>query len=287
MFGYVRYDMPNLYIKDLVLYQSLYCGLCKGIGKACGQAARLGLSYDVAFLSALLHNMTGTDVKIEKQNCFEHTVKKRPIAAVDPLTEELAALNTVLVYYKLTDDIKDGGRGSRRLWFQSGFRRARKKYPKLVALVENYMLEQERTERAKLASCDMAADPTANMMQALSDHFMGERATAYTRNLFYGLGKWVYLIDALDDYDKDLKKKQYNPFVLAYGAASREALMRENGEEVRFMFDTLFYSLRENLAEIKFSFNRDLTDNVILRGLPAETARVMRGERSQKFKLKL
>ena len=70
MFGYVRYDMPNLYIKDLVLYQSLYCGLCKGIGKACGQAARLGLSYDVAFLSALLHNMTGTDVKIEKQNCF-------------------------------------------------------------------------------------------------------------------------------------------------------------------------------------------------------------------------
>ena len=287
MFGYVRYDMPNLYIKDLMLYQSIYCGLCKGIGKCCGQAARMGLSYDVAFLSALLHNMTGTDIKIERQNCFEHAIRKRPIAVVDPLTEELAALNTVLVYYKLTDDKRDGGKGGRRLWFKKGFVRARKKYPELVSLVENYMIEQEKTEKQKTASCDMAAEPTASMMRALSDHFMGEKATTYSANLFYGLGKWVYLIDALDDYDKDVKKKQYNPFVLAYGENSREALMKEKGDEVRFLFDTLFYSLRENLELIEFPFNRDLTDNVILRGLPEETARVMRGERpTPKLRLK-
>ena len=34
MFGYVRYDLPNLYIKDMMLYKAMYCGLCKGIAQS-------------------------------------------------------------------------------------------------------------------------------------------------------------------------------------------------------------------------------------------------------------
>ena len=288
MFGYVRYDLPNLFIKDLMLYKALYCGLCKGIGKSCGQAARVGLTYDMTFLSALLHNLTGTDVRVEMQNCFEHTIRKRPIAAVDPLTEELGALNTVLAYYKLTDDVTDGGKGrGRRLWFKKGFRRAKKRYPEMTSLVERYMASQAKTEREKTASPDVAAEPTAMMLKELSGHFLKEKATEHTAELFYGLGKWVYLIDALDDYNTDRKKGTYNPFVLAYPHKDRKELMEKDGAEIAFLFDTLFYSLREHLGQITFSFNRDLTDNVILRGLPAETARVMRGEKRGKMQNKI
>ncbi len=288
MFGYVRYDFPNLHIKDFMLYKAMYCGLCKCIGRACGQRARIGLTYDMTFLSALLHNIAGVDVTIEQQNCFEHAIKKRPIAAPDAMTEELGALNTVLAYYKLTDDIEDGGKGrGRRLWFKKGFKRARKRYPALVGIVDAYMKEQAKAEREKTASPDIAADPTACMMRRLSEHFLGEKSTNATAELFYGLGKWVYLIDALDDYDKDIKGKGYNPFVLAYGRASRAELMEKDGKEIAFLFDTLFYSLRENLAQIAFFFNRDLTDNVILRGLPLETERVMKGEERKKMQEKL
>ncbi len=288
MFGYVRYDLPNLYIKDLMLYKAMYCGLCKSIGEACGQMARVGLTYDVTFLSVLLHNMTGTDIKVEKQNCFEHAIRKRPIAVVDELTKELGALNTMLAYYKLTDDIEDGDKGrGRRIWFQKGFKRAKKRYPELAQIVDTYLREQAQAEKNKTASPDMAADPTANMLQDLSDHFLKERASEATRGLFYGLGKWVYLIDALDDYDKDKKKGSYNPFVCAYGQESKKRLMEQNGEEIAFLFDTLFYSLRENLSGVTFSFNRDLTDNVILRGLPNETMRVMKGEKGKKMQSKI
>ncbi len=288
MFGYVRYDLPNLCVKDLMLYKALYCGLCKSIAKACGQTARVGLSYDVTFLSALLHNLAGIDVKVEKQNCFEHTIKKRPIALPDELTEELGALNTVLLYYKLTDDISDGDRGrGKRLWFRRGFLRAKKKYPALVTLVETFSKEQAETERTKTPSLDRAADPTACMMQRLSRHFLKERAGEGTDELFYALGKWVYLIDALDDYDKDKKKGSYNPFVLAYGAENKRTLIKENGGEIGFVFDTLFYSLREGLGGCKFSFNRDLTDNVILLGIPAETKRVMEGMPPAKMEVKV
>lgn len=278
MLGYVKYDLPNLCVKDFLLYKAMYCGLCKGISKSCGQRARMGLTYDVTFLSVLLHNILGVDIKIEKQGCVGH-VKKRSIALTDELTEELGALNTILVYYKLTDDIADGGKGrGKRILFKKGFKRAKRKYPALVKLVGDYMTEQEKTEKSGATSPEMAADPSACMMQALSEYFLKEKSSTATRSLFYEFGKWVYLIDALDDYDKDKKKKEYNPFVLTYGCDSRKELMEQRGEEISFLFDTSFYAMRESLEQIPFSFNRDLSDNVILRGLPLETARVMRGE---------
>ena len=279
MFGYVRYDLPSLQIKDFLLYKALYCGLCKSIGAACGQRARLGLTYDVTFLSALLHNMTGTDVVISRQNCFEHTVRKRPIAAVDELTKQLGALNTVLVYYKFDDDVSDGGGGKlKRAWFKKGYRRAKKAYPELVALADAYARGQAAVEERRPPSPDEAAEPTANLMKCLCALFLKEKNSPAAEELFYAVGKWVYLIDALDDFDKDAEKGRYNPFVLAYGCKTRAELMERSGQDISFLFDTLFFSMREGLSGVKFCFNRDLTDNVILRGIPLETMRVMKGE---------
>ena len=116
------------------------------------------------------------------------------------------------------------------------------------------------------------------VLAEFSDYILGEKATEHTRNLFYAVGKWIYLIDALDDYDKDKKKGAYNPFVLAYGAENRQSLLAgEKGEEVRYVFNALFFDIRENLANIPFRFNRDLSDNILLRGLPAMTKKVMDG----------
>ncbi len=280
MFGYVRADTPYLYIKDEQLYRAMYCGVCKGIAEVCGQTARMGLSYDVTFLSVLLHNIAGVDVKIEKGHCLTHCIRARKMAEVDELTRKLGGLNTVLVYYKYTDDIEDGDRGrGKRLWFKRGFKRAKRAYPEIEKIVREHLAIQEGVERAKTDSVDRAADPTARMLSAFSDYALGEKATEDTRGLFYAIGKWIYLIDALDDYDKDVKKGAYNPFVLAYKAECRASLLQGKfGEEVRFVFDSLFLDIRERLAGISFHFNRDLSDNILLRGLPTVTRRVMQGK---------
>ena len=279
MFGYVRADTPYLYIKDDALYRAMYCGVCKGIAEVCGHAARMGLSYDVTFLSVLLHNISGQDVTIEKQHCLTHCIRSRQMAHVDELTRQLGALNTVLAYYKYTDDIADGDRGrGKRLWFKKGFKAAKRKYPDIERIVRENLKEQEKAERANTDSIDRAADATAMMLADFSDHVLGEKKTQNTRNLFYAIGKWIYLIDALDDYDQDLKKGSYNPFRMAYGADSRKTLLEgKNGDEVQFVFHALFYDIRENLSGIEFSFNRDLSDNILLRGFPMMTKRIMDG----------
>ena len=106
MFGYIKTDMPNMYVKDTVLYQAMYCGLCKGLGKSCGQKARFVLNYDLTFLSVLLHNLANIDVKVEKQHCVIHPIRKRPIAESDELTERIACLNVILAYYFLFSTLK-------------------------------------------------------------------------------------------------------------------------------------------------------------------------------------
>lgn len=279
MFGYVRTDTPYLYIKDDVLYKAMYCGVCKGIAEVCGHRARMGLSYDVTFLSVILHNILGVDVTVEKSHCLTHCIRSREMANVDELTRQLGALNTVLVYYKYTDDIADGDRGrGKRLWFKTGYKRVKKKYPQIEEIVRKNLAQQERTEKAKTDSIDRAADATAVMLAEFSNYALQEKATEHTRNLFYAIGKWIYLIDALDDYDKDIKKGAYNPFYLAYGSPSKAALIEgEKGDEVRFIFNAIFFDIRENLSHIKFRFNRDLSDNILLRGLPAMTNRIMSG----------
>ncbi len=286
MFGYVRTDTPYLFIKDDTLYKAMYCGVCKGIGETCSQSARMGLSYDVTFLSVILHNIMGLDVKIEKQHCLTHCIRSKQMAEVDELTKKLGALNTILVYYKYTDDIADGDKGKgKRLWFQEGFKKAKKYAPELESIVKAQLALQEKAEKAKTDSLDRSADATAVMLAKLTDCLLGEKGTENTHNLFYAVGKWIYLIDALDDYDKDIKKGAYNPFVLRYKKESLSSLMQsEERKEVEYAFHSLFFDIRENLSKIKFHFNRDLSDNILLRGLPMMTKKVMEGKTCEKHK---
>ena len=128
MFGYVKTDRPNMFVKDTVLYRSMYCGLCKGIGKCCGNKGRLVLNYDLTFLSLFAHNLLNCDVKIEKQTCIIHHIKKRPVAVPDALSERIGALNVILAYYKLSDDVIDNKKGRlKRAFFKSSYKNAFKK----------------------------------------------------------------------------------------------------------------------------------------------------------------
>ena len=267
-----------MYVKDGVLYKALYCGLCKSIGGTCGQIARAGLSYDVTFLSALLHNIMNKDVTIENRHCILHPIVKRPIASDDDITRAAACLNTFLTYYKLSDDVADENKGKfSRMFFKKGFRRAQALHPKMGEVIKARMAELEKLEKQNCAVLDAAADPFGNMIADLSDLCLGEYATEHTRGLCYGIGKWVYLIDALDDYDKDVRKKNYNPFAAAFGCKTRREMLQKNGEEVDFVFACIFASDAEHLGQIRFYFNHDLTDNIILRGMPAATRRVLCG----------
>ena len=288
MFGYIQPDMPYLYGKDATLYKAMYCGLCKSIGASCGQRARFALSFDMTFLSALLHNIMNTDVHIEKAHCVLHPIVKRPVAGDDAITRAVACLNTAFTYYKLSDDVADEHKGKiKRAFFAKGFRKSKNEHPEIARIIQRRMEELWKLEKENADSLDRAADPFGMMIADLSYYVLKEFATEYTRRLCYSIGKWVYLIDALDDYEKDIKKKNYNPFFAAFGEGSKCEMLAAHGEEVNFVFQSVFAENAECLRNIRFHFNHDLTDNIILRGIPATTKRILAGKCACKTKSEL
>ena len=278
LFGYIQPDAPYLFKKDETLYKALYCGLCKSIGAGCGQRARSALTFDMAFMSALVHNIRREDVNIKRAHCALHIIKKRPIAQVDDITVMLGCINTALAYYKLCDDKADGDKkGIFRHLYKKGLKRALKKHKPAVEIIRRQMGEQNKIENAGCSIIEQACEPTAVMMKELSAYALGEFSTDETQALFYDIGKWVYLIDALDDYDKDVKKHRFNVLYNAFGADCKTKAVEENKGELTFLFDSLFADMRMRISKIDFAFNRDLTDNIILRGIPLKTRAVLNG----------
>lgn len=279
MFGYISPDAPYLFKKDEMLYKAVYCGLCKSIGKGCGQCARTALTYDLAFCSAIAHNIRGEDVKIENKRCVIHWFRPRPIAAPDDLTVALGCVNSALAYYKLCDDKADGDkRGVLRHLYKAGYKRAIKRHPQAADIIAEQTAIQAALEKAGCSVIDEAAEPTAVMTRKLSDYVLGEFATEYTGKLFYSIGKWVYVIDAIDDYDKDVKKGGYNVIYNAFKKQSKAEAIKCGGDELKFILNMLFADMREALANIKFHFNHDLTDNIILRGIPLKSREIFFGK---------
>lgn len=279
MFGYINPDKPHMFVKDEVLYQALYCGMCKSIGKACGNFSKSALTYDVAFMSATLHNLGNADVEIRKRHCILHIFKKRPMATPDEISLLLGCVNTALAYQKLLDDRQDGEKkGFFAFLYRRGYKRALKRHPRVAEIISEYMEEQRALEEAGCEIIDQACEPTAVMMQRLSAYVLKEYSTADSERLFYDVGKWIYLADALDDYEKDVKKGSYNVLYKAYKAPQKAQAVAEHGEEINFIFNSLFADMRVSLAAVKFYFNHDLTDNIILRGIPLRTRRLVYGK---------
>ncbi len=284
MFGYVRTDIPNMYVKDTVLYRSMYCGLCKSIGKTCGQKARFALNYDLTFLSCLFHNIVGLDVKIERQRCVLHQIIKREIAVTDPLTERIARLNTILTYHKLTDDVIDSGKSKvKRSFFKKGYKRAKNSDPILEDIVSTNYQKLVEYEKKGEGSIDISADFFGQMMKEITIELLGEKNTFETEELGYMLGKWIYLIDALDDFDEDKKKGQYNPFVITYSEEkNKEEFLKNKSTDLNFIFGTVIENIRELTKKITYAFNHDLTDNILMRGLAVKTKQIMENKKCKK-----
>lgn len=262
------------------------------MGKSCGFRARMTLSYDMTFLTAFLHNIQNVDVQIQKERCILHWFVPRVVTKDDAITQYVAAVNIILSYYKLQDDILDEKKGKfKSNFFKKGYKRAKKKYPKVDAIVAKYMQNLQILEREKCSSIDRVADPFGSLVVEIVALSAEQNMTEAVQKIAYNLGKWIYLIDALDDYDKDMKKQNYNPFIVAYQAKDKRELLSKYAEEINFIFGNIFSENAVYTQQIAYHFNHDLTDNILLRGLPMQTQIIMQKQskaekKEQKYALK-
>ena len=194
MFGYIMADEKQLSPEEVARYRKVYCGVCHSLKEQNGQLCRMTLTYDMTFLALLL----------------------KPFATSD-CTEYAADATVLLAYHKLMDDWHDDRKVSRRAMAQalsSAYRAASARRPAIAQAIESGMTDIRAIEQHGDESLDAAANRFGLILGCVfsyrEDFWAGE-----LRRMGAWLGKFVYLMDAVIDYDEDLKSGSYNPLVAA------------------------------------------------------------------------
>ena len=285
MYGYIIPDKPNMFFKDYALFRAFYCGMCAALKSECGQRSRLTVNYDTAFITALFHSYLEIKPEYKKIKCAPHPFKSRVIAVKNPLIKKLAALNVLTAYYKLTDDINDTKSLKKKLArasLKKAYKKAKKILPEADAVIAVNYNALRVLEKENCASIDRAADCTASMMRDCAKILVGEERGKDEKppealgGLFYNLGRYIYLLDALDDIDEDSRKKCYNPFIAAYGDyTNKNEFVAKHRDEIAFAVNSSIAAVNANYDALGLAEGRNLLDNIIKLGLYKKFGQVL------------
>lgn len=280
MFGYVIVDKPSLRIREYDYYRATYCGLCHAMGKCTGCLSRLTLSYDVTFFVLVREMIDGTKVEFIKKRCVRHPIKKINTVKINPQMEYSAYVSAQLAFGKIVDNVNDE-KGAKRLLAkicQLMFSRMDMKsfdgIPSMADFISKKLDIISQIEADRTKSIDAPAEVFGDMMAGLLAYeFEGEKKLI-AEKIGKRIGRWIYIVDAFDDYFDDRKSGSYNPFVELY-------------EGKDFSEDDLISISKTLEAELSLAFSAiELLDddgdknrseavkNILCLGMPASVDRI-------------
>ncbi|MGL5972957.1 MAG: DUF5685 family protein [Oscillospiraceae bacterium] len=273
MFGYIRPFKPELKIFEYDHYKAFYCGLCKTIKSNFGFLPTLGLNYDFAFLSLLYSSLYDTNLSLNKDKCVVNPFKKTNFI-ISNGTDFATYVFILSVYYKLDDDKKDNGIKDKAFAYIS--QPFIKKYYKRSCIIHNridtalkkFTLKQIKLEKRKESNIDIASDPTAHCFgQIFREMAQNSKDALILERLGYFIGRWIYLIDAFDDLDKDIKNNNYNPYIYKYKTKNcNKIIFNKVYNDIEIILNLTIGEIINcyNLLDIKN--NKNILDNIMFLG---------------------
>ncbi len=283
MFGYVKIDRAELRVREYEYYRAAYCGLCRSMGKCTGQCSRFTLSYDIAFLAQVRMALAGTVPAFRKRRCIAHPFRSRMM--MEPNGELLYAADAsaLLAFEKCRDDVADKrGLGRliarvRCLLLKGAYKRAKKRLPEVAAALRERLNALSLLEREKRPTVDEPAAIFGEILAVLFSHGLDENAARIANVIGNKIGRFIYIVDAIDDIERDEKNRNFNPVLLLYGK-------RPDKEERRMLEDALLVCLSDAttaldlIGEAANSPRRAVLENILYLGMPASAKRVIWGE---------
>ena len=283
MFGYVKPYAPNLLVREYDYFRCAYCGLCRTMRRHTGQLSALSLSYDCLLL-ALVRMLYAQEKQTayKKRRCIAHPLKRRPMLEETPELRFAAEVSALLSYYKIKDELTDQ-KGFRRGVAFCGlpiFSHAKRKghLPALAALMEADLLALAKKEEEKCPSVDECAEIFGHLLGAVFAYEKEGSDALVLSSFGRSLGRFIYIADAAEDYDKDAKSGAYNPFCLTYNAAPLTP------EQKQMIHTALLCELKglENAMNLLPTENNDalihIIENTVCEGLVRRIAFLLDGK---------
>jgi hypothetical protein len=279
MFGYVLPEKPELKIREYELFRAYYCGVCKSIGSRHGNIQRLTLNYDSTFLALLLSSLAGEKTDLSRERCIAHPLSKRIVVRNSSEVEYASDINVILAYYNFKDkwiDDRSAAACAALVVLKHSFNKIRKRYAEKCDIIESKLKKLDKLEKGKCDSMDRAAEPFAKLMEEIVAYkpvCADESTEKILRWFGYNLGKWIYILDAFDDLEENIRNKKYNPLIYQYNYAGGcvNEFKDEIRQRVQFNLTYALSQLTKAYELLRLDINSNLIENIIYMGMLRKT----------------
>ncbi len=261
MFGYIIVNKAEMKFKEFDVYHSYYCGLCQVLKKRSGWRGQITLSYDMTFVLMLLSSLYEPETMHGTCKCVAHPFEKHEIRT-NLLTEYIADMNVLFSYYKCMDDWEDDKKLHRLLFakmLESKTRKAKALYQQKLRKINLLMHDLSKEEKNNCQDIDLVAGLWGKVMAELVACREDEWADNL-RALGYHLGKFIYLLDAYEDIEDDIKKNRYNPLKNHYAEPDFE-------EEISTILTMLMAGCCKEFEQLPILENVEILRNILYSGV--------------------
>ena len=242
-------------------YRAYYCGLCRRLREKYGQQGRMTLSNDMTFLAIVLSSLYEPKVTQVSGICPIHPLSARQFAETEVFSYA-ADMNLLLAYYMCLDGVQDDHstlKGLRAHALKKHFDTITARYPDKCAQISNAL------ERISILEAQQSTD--LDELCALSGRIVGEVFRArqdewapMLRALGDALGRFIYLMDAYEDFEADRRLRRFNPLTRLHEQPDYE-------DQIRDILYLLAGEAAQALDLLPLERDLDLIRNVIYSGI--------------------
>ncbi len=228
MFGYMIADIPALSEEAKKRYRGCYCGICRCIGRRCGNLSRCCLTYDMVFLALTLNALYEPEEAEGSGPCPLHPLTGRR-SWHSEVSDYAADLNVLLARLNALDDWADD-RSPLKLaeakLLERPAAQAAERNPRQWAAIREGMAELGDIEKRREPSPDPGANAFGKLMGEIFV-LREDRWAPTLRALGRDLGRFIYLLDAVTDRKRDKRRGLYNPVAAMTAEGATDEELRE------------------------------------------------------------
>lgn len=269
MFGYLQPYKEELKVKDLSLYKKYYCALCYQIRKDYGVFFTPFLNYEMVYLYIILNLLSEDADEVITFRCPLNVIVKNDCKVKKDLLEYVAFCSMLLLYNKLIDNYSDEKNVLYKLisYILSKKKHYKKEYNiniKLSREIEKILKQLSVLEKSNSTSLDDLANTTGEIIVHMIKYYLDNKSISVNNSIYeihYHLGKWIYILDAYEDYYKDIKKKRFNPIIYM----NDNKIKKE--DKVYDILKLLIFSINNSLNKIESLKGDALIKNILGYGL--------------------
>lgn len=287
MFGYLEPVKDELKYKYIKEYKKNYCSICNGLKKEFGVIYTALLNYEMVYLYLFIEGIAS-----DRQN-EEHLVKcplnpfyKVRLNVNTRLLDYVCFINYYLAVKKIEDNYIDENSILYKVIYFFAIRKKRykkkmEKYSIIIKLLEEKMEKFFELERDKEADFDELAVIMGQSLEAIvgfyleQDHVGKIEERNIAREISFHLGELIYLLDALEDYDEDLKKKRFNP-LCKMTLNNQDEKRKEDLKKGVLIANLMINKIKSLKHKIKFYCHEDILNNILEDSLEDSLKKIVR-----------